>query len=300
MVSFEAKAIVLAAILNTRFKIRKITDWSMLRLLRSMFVYVHNWQTKMWKSEDVINTVICIAIMLGAIGCSFYFAVVEIVPRLLKRTILSPTCAVNLIIIVCLTLFIWMYFDMVRSKRYVDLAKCLDDKHVAAKGCLMYFFPIIAAVIIVFDVYPWAYDMYPDNCMTVECRSENVNRRYSEFVARDLPDVVNGLFGFDRNELNLDACACSRFADFSLKPEDTIFMEFRYDKTVKRWSFERLQSVSYGGIAVWDTLYQAQKGRRGSIPPRVAVRLIIRNDSVIGLDAKSLRFGPNPEYILAR
>ncbi len=77
-------------------------------------------------------------------------------------------------------------------------------------------------------------------------------------------------------------------------------MEFRYDKTVKRWSFERLQSVSYGGIAVWDTLYQAQKGRRGSIPPRVAVRLIIRNDSVIGLDAKSLRFGPNPEYILAR
>lgn len=144
MVSFEAKAIVLAAILNTRLKIRKITDWSMLRLLRSMFVYVHNWQTKMWKSEDVINTVICIAIMLGAIGCSFYFAVVEIVPRLLKRTILSPTCAVNLIIIVCLTLFIWMYFDMVRSKRYVDLAKCLDDKHVAAKGCLMYFFPILS------------------------------------------------------------------------------------------------------------------------------------------------------------
>ena len=265
-----------------------------------MFVYVHNWQTKMWKSEDVVNTVICIAIMLGAIGCSFYFAVVEIVPRLLRRTILSSTCAVILIIIVCLALFIWMYFDMLRSKRYVDLAKCLGDKHIAAKGCLIYFFPIIAAVIIIFDVYPWAYDRYPDNCMTLECRSENVNRCYSEFVALDLPDVVNGLFGFDRNELSLDASARSRLSDFSLKPEDTVFMEFRYDKAVQKWSFERLPSVSYRDIAVWDTLYHSQIGRRGSIPPRVAVRLIIRNDSVIGLDAKSLRFGPNPEYTLDR
>ena len=274
----------------------------MLKLLRNIYMYIYVQQNKAWNSHDSFcanGTVIMMLFFVG-LGLRSFFA--ESLPRILKYSPFPIWVVTVIVFLVMAVLFCLMYLDMVRSGRYMDMVSDarFHGRKATFKAICIIMSSWVFYSIMIFDVYPWAYDMYPDNCMTVECRSENVNRRYSEFVARDLLDVVNGLFGFDRNELNLDACTHSRLADFSLKPEDTIFMEFRYDKTVQKWSSERLQSVPYGDIAVWDTLYQSQKGRRGSIPPRVAVRLIIRNDSVIGLDAKLLRFGPNPEYILDR
>ncbi len=169
----------------------------MLKLLRNIYMYIYVQQNKAWNCHDSFcanGTVIMMLFFVG-LGLRSFFA--ESLPRILKYSPFPIWVVTVIVFLVMAVLFCLMYLDMVRSGRYMDMVSDarFHGRKATFKAICIIMSSWVFYSIMIFDVYPWAYDRYPDNI--AELHKYSVLRLQTEIrEARTCAGVKTKLVSF--------------------------------------------------------------------------------------------------------